>query len=578
MSAADTPEGVKSVAEAFALCKGSATSALAFSGTINLLMLVPAFYMLTVYDKAVGANSLSTLGVLSIMTAAMFVALGLLEFVRTRVLTAISTRIEHLLAPTLYDVSFKNALNVGQTQATVQALADLSAFRQFVTGPNIVAIFDAPWVPLYIGVLFSFHPTLGWMGVCAVVVFFSLAIVNQRLTSPPLHHANQLARQSLRKTGKSLQNAETIFSMGMLPMLKKRWWTDQRTMLELQKSATLSAGAISATTKTLRLALQSAAIGMGAYLALIQEISPGMIIAGSILMGRALQPVELAVSAWRGMSDTRDQYGRIKDLLEAWPFEEAKMALPALTGQVVARGAAIVPPTSKTTPTVVGLNFECAPGTVSLILGHSGAGKSSMIRGLLGLWPTAVGEIRIDGVESTQYDRALLGPQVGYLPQDIELFEGSVGENIARFEDVDAEAVVQAAKDASVHDLILSLPEGYDTRLGGPGGILSPGQRQRIGLARALYRRPRLVVLDEPNSNLDEAGESALSAAINGMRSLGSTVVVVSHRQKLLQLADYIVFISGGRMIDSGPASQVLARLQNKNALVKTVPTATQAQ
>lgn len=563
--------GCRSVQDAFALCKRSLVSAFGFSGAINLLMLTPAFYMLSVYDKALAANSTDTLTVLTAMTAIMFFSLAVLEVVRSKILVAISVRVEHLLAPTLYDVSFRNALNVGQSRATAQAMADLSALRQFVTGPSIAAIFDAPWVPLYLAVLFAFHPLLGVMGLGAVVVFLLLAISNQVNTTPPLKRANELSRGSLQKLSKNLQNAEVVFAMGMLPMIRRRWRSDQAEILGLQESATLTAGWVSAATKTLRLAVQSAAIGAGAYLAIIQEISAGMIIAGSILMGRALQPVELAVGAWRGLSDARDQYGRIKTLLDEWPFEMDRMQLPELQGRITANGAAIMPPASKQ-PTVVGLNFDCPAGSTCLVLGPSGAGKSSLIRGLLGLWPTPVGELRLDGVEASQYDRDLVGSQIGYLPQDIELFSGTIAENIARFEEIDPEAVVQAAEDARVHELILSLGEGYDTELGGPGGLLSPGQKQRIALARALYRRPKLVVLDEPNSNLDDAGEDALSESISRLNSLGTTVVVVSHRQKVIQLADYIIFIAGGKMLDAGPSHQVLARLQNRNAVVKTTP------
>lgn len=550
-----------SVDEGLKLCRRSFISVGIFSGVANILMLVPAFFMLNVYDKAVGHNSLSTLVVLSLFTAVMFVGLALMEAVRSRVLVAVSARIDQLLSPGLYQRTFTNAVNVGPNQATTRPLQDLLGLRQFITGNGIFALFDAPWVPIYLIVMFMFHPLLGWMGVIATVVFFCIALANQRSSAPALGKANQLAASSNADTQRNLRNAEVAASMGMMGELQRRWRTQQDTLLAHQAEASNTAGTFNAITKTLRMAVQSGAIAAGAYLVLIQEISPGMIIAGSILIGRALQPVELAVGAWKGFVDAREQYSRLNEMMANIPVAEERMSLPPIKGHVRANGAVVVPPGSRT-PSVRQASFDIPAGTTTMFIGASGAGKSSLIRGILGLWKTAAGDIRIDGAESASYSREELGPQIGYLPQDIELLEGTVSANIARFGEIDADAVVQAAQDAGVHEFILGLANGYDTEIGKPGGMLSPGQRQRVALARALYRRPALVVLDEPNSNLDERGEVALNEAIKILKQNGSTVLVVSHRQGVLPLADSIVLMANGVVTDFGPTQEVLARLQ----------------
>ena len=552
---------IDSIADGVRLCKRSFVSVGVFSGVANLLMLVPAFFMLNVYDKAVGHNSTSTLAVLSVFTLVMFVALGLMEAVRSRILVAVSSRLDRLLSPGLYQRTFTNAINVGPTRASTLPLQDLLGLRQFLTGTGIFALFDAPWLPIYLLVLFMFHPLLGWMGVVAAGVFFAIALLNQKNTGPALRDANKLQAANNADTQRNLRNAEVAASMGMMDELQRRWRERQDILLVNQEQASNIAGGFNAVTKTLRLAVQSAAIAAGAYLVLQQEISPGMIIAGSILIGRALQPVELAVGAWKGFVEAREQYRRLTEIMENIPLAKERMQLPPIQGAVKVTNAVIVPPGSKT-PSVKQASFVIPAGKTAMFIGASGAGKSSLIRGVLGLWKTAAGEIRLDGAEASGYDRSELGPQIGYLPQDIELLEGSISANIARFDEIDPDAVVQAANDAGVHEFILSLPEGYETEIGKPGGMLSPGQRQRIALARALYRRPKFVVLDEPNSNLDDRGEVALNEAIKILKSAGSTVLIVSHRQGVLPLADYLVFMADGRVTEFGPTSEVLARLK----------------
>ena len=556
----DATVTVKTVGEALRLCRETFVAVVVFSGVANLLMLVPAFYMLNVYDKAVANNSLSTLAALSVITGVLFVALGCMEALRTRLLAAASVKLDHLLGPDTYERTFHNAVNVGSTRANTRPLQDLTALRQFLTGNGILAVCDAPWLPIYLVILFLFHPLLGWMGVLSAVLILCVALINQRETSSTITDANKLAATSDGLTLRILRNAEAAAAMGMMPAFKSKWWRLESEVLTKQEAASRKAAIFNSLTKTLRLAIQSAAIGAGAYLVLKQEISPGMIIAGSILIGRALQPVELAVGVWKGFLDAYEQYQRLNEVTANIPLAEEKMSLPALEGRISARNVAIVPPGAQK-PTVFNINFDIPAGETVMLLGASGAGKSTLIRGILGLWRTAMGELRLDGAEPMAYNRSEIGPQIGYLPQDIELLEGTVAQNICRFAEVDSDLVVKAARDAGVHDFILTLPNGYDTVIGGIGGMLSPGERQRIALARALYKRPKLVVLDEPNSNLDDRGEAALHQAIQMLKAEGSTVIVISHRKTVMPLADRIIFMANGTVVDSGPAGDVVARL-----------------
>ena len=540
-------------------CRRSLIAAAVFSAIANLLMLVPAFFMLNVYDKALGSNSLSTLAVLSIITAVMFIGLGTMEALRSRVLVAVGKKIDLVLGPVVYEATFQQALRQGVAHAGAQPIADFTSLRQFVSGTGAITVFDAPWIPIYIVVMFLFHPVLGWMGVGAALLLLVIAIINTRATTAGLDKANSLSRKNMSETTLQLNNAEVAASMGMMDAMQQKWRSQQDEVVETQEKASNFGGLFSAIIKTLRLAIQSTAIALGALLVLQQEISPGMLIAGSILVGRALQPIEVAVGSWKGFVDAKSQYQRLVALLELFDWKTEKMQLPKLRGAIAADCAEITP-TGMDNPTLHDSTFDIAPGTVCMVTGPSGAGKSSLIRGILGLWPTSAGDLRIDGVEASHYDRIEIGPQIGYLPQDIELFDGSISSNIARLGDIDPPAVIAAAEDAGIHDFILSLPDEYDTELGQV--ILSPGQRQRLALARALYMRPQLVVLDEPNSNLDQFGEDALNKAIEILKKCGSTVIIVSHRQGVVNLADQLIVVSAGKVIGSGPPDEVMSRLR----------------
>lgn len=557
---------------ALAVCKDSFFSVGFFSFFVNLLMLVPSFYMLQVYDRAVGSGSLSTLMMLTLIMLLLMITLGGLEWVRSRIMVRISTRLETLLGQRLFDASFKQAINTGGMNASAQPLSDLSSLRQFLTGNGLFAFFDTPWIPIYLAVMFMFHPWYGWMGIISAVLLGGLAYCNEKLTQAPLHAANREHMVATAFTNKSLRNAEVVESMGMLGALRQRWSNRTYKVLSLQGMASDRAGAITAISKTFRQIVQSLVLGLGAYLTIKHEISSGLMIAGSILLGRALAPIDQLIGVWKGFVGARAQYARLHELLEKVAAEPERMSLPAPQGAISVESLSVGAPGSRTA-LIRNLTFRVAAGETVGIIGPSGAGKSTLARALLGIWPSLTGTVRLDGADIAQWQRDELGQYVGYLPQDIELFEGTISENISRFGDVDAAAVVAAARMAGVHELILHLPEGYDTMIGANGGGLSGGQRQRIGLARALYRKPRLVVLDEPNSNLDEAGERLLAEALHKLKNSGATVFVITHRSGVLANVDKLLVLNQGELSLYGPRDKVLAHLQNNtNAPAQTTP------
>ena len=416
--------------EALRVCRQSLISVAMFSGVSNLLMLTPAFFMLNIYDKALGSNSIDTLIVLSVLAAFMFFVMATLDTIRGRVLAHVSTRIDRLLATDIYKRMFKVTLKLG-AQSTAQPLRDLEAIRRFITGSGLVAILDAPWIPIYITVLFLFHPLLGWIGIVAAGFFLALAVMNERATAPALLAANEQQRQLNLNLQRSLRDYEVVAAMGMLGALEQNWRAAQEQVIRKQEVAVSRSSTFIAVVKTMRMAVQSSALAAGAYLALAQEISPGTVIAGSILVGRALQPVEVAIGSWRSFVECWQQVGRLNNLLTDIESASPQMSLPPISGHITATNADIVAPESQSKPVVRQVTFDVPPGAVVMIIGPSGAGKSSLIRAVLGLWRTSSGELRLDGAEANKFDRSDLGPQLGYLPQDIELLEGSVSENIA---------------------------------------------------------------------------------------------------------------------------------------------------
>jgi ATP-binding cassette subfamily C protein EexD len=547
-------------------CRASFMSAAFFSLFVNLLMLLPAIYMLQVYDRVLTSGSESTLLMLTLIVVFLFIVLGGLEWLRAQILIVSSMRLDALLGPKVHDAIFTRTLTSGGRQADAQPLTDLDRLRQFLTGQGLFAILDAPWLPIYVAVMFMVHPWFGVAAILAALVLMVLAVWNEVATRDLLQDANKHETKANLKTAAHLRNIEVIESMGMLPRLRERWSEAHDAALRSHNQASRRAGLISALSKTFRLTVQTLILGLGAYLALRRDISAGAVIAGSILLGRALAPIDALIGNWRGVVSARAAYGRLSALLAATPDRAAPMPLPEPRGEYRLDKLVIQPPGARA-PLIDGLSLVIDAGTQVGILGASGAGKSTLLRALLGLHKPKSGELRLDGAELDQYERESMGRHIGYLPQDVELLDGTVAENIARFGDVDPDAVVAAAELAGVHAMILGLADGYETRLDS-GFVLSAGQRQRVALARAVYKAPRIVILDEPNSNLDEAGHTALHRALLELRRMRSTVVIVTHLTHVLSQVDRILLLVEGKLALYGPRNEVTSKLQQAAARV----------
>ncbi|MDH6147169.1 ATP-binding cassette subfamily C exporter for protease/lipase [Paraburkholderia sp. WSM4179] len=535
-----------------------------FSMLINLLMLVPSIYMLQVYDRVLPSRNGVTLAMLTLMMLGMYVFSSVLEYVRSFIVIRIGRKLDMHLNTRVYTAAFETNLKQQGVNAG-QSLNDLTTIRQFVTGNALFAFFDAPWFPIYLAVIFIFNVWLGVFALAGSVILIALAIANERVSRRPLAEATALSIRSTTLATSNLRNAEVIEAMGMLPNLMARWSVLNAGFLARQAEASEKAAVVGNVTKFFRLSLQSLVLGVGALLAIDGKVSPGMMIAGSILMGRVLSPLEMVISVWRQWSGARSAYDRLVELLENNPVRRIGMSLPAPTGRLTLEAVSAAPPGSRL-PVVHGLSFTIDAGDIVGVIGPSASGKSTLARLMVGVWPAAVGTVRLDGADIYQWDKDQLGPHIGYLPQDIELFGGSIAENIARFGQIESEKVIDAAKLAGVHEMILRLPQGYDTLVGDRGAGLSGGQKQRIGLARALYGDPNFIVLDEPNSNLDETGEAALKQAIERLHGAGKTVVLITHRTSIIAATTKLLLLVEGQLRMYGPTPHVLAALQNAPA------------
>ena len=550
---------------ALKVCKSSFLSVGFFSLFVNALMLVPTFYMIQVTGRVVPTASIPTLIMLTLILTILMMTLGSLEWVRSRIMVRISNRLDTLLSRDVYRASFKKALNSGGMDASAQSLNDLTSLRQFLTGNGLFAFFDAPWLPIYTAVMFLFHPWFGWMTVASAIVLVVLAYFNHRFTGKALTEANQQSVAANLQTTKTLRNAEVIESMGMLDTLMARWSKRQRRVLVLQSEASDKGGIVSSISRTFRQWAQSIMLALGAYLVITHEVNPGLMMAGSLLLGRALAPIDQMINSWKGFVAARVQYARLNETMEQLNAEPQRMALPDPQGDIQVENLVVSPPGAKSA-VIRNISFVTPAGSIVGIVGPSGAGKSTLARALLGIWTPKNGVVRLDGADISSWDKERLGPHLGYLPQDIELFEGTISDNIARFGKVDPDKVVLAARMAGVHELILQQPDGYDTVIGSEGINLSGGQRQRVGLARALYGSPRLIVLDEPNSNLDDVGERALSVALEKVKETGATVFIISHRPSILSRLDRVMVLSNGTISLYGAREQVIAELAQQQA------------
>ncbi len=527
---------------------------------------------------SVSISSALTLLMLTLIMVGMYILMEFVDYLRSKILVRAGAALDVKLSTRVFTASFEHNLARGGSNAS-QSLGDLMNLRQFVTGNGLFAFFDAPWAPIYLVVIFMMHPLLGWFSLVGAILLFTLAYITERATRGLLAESNMAAIAAGNFANTNLRNAEVIHAMGMLPSIRGRWFNFQRRMLAMQSQASDRAGTINAVTKFIRLTVQSGILGLGALLAIEGAVTPGIMIAASILMGRALAPVELAIGSWKGLLSARTAYQRLEELLRQYPERVTGMSLPKPRGEWTLENVMAGAPSGG--PAIIkGVSLTIPAGDVLGVIGPSAAGKSTFARLLVGVWQAQAGKVRLDGMDVYLWDKTELGPWVGYLPQDVELFDGTVAENIARFGEVDSEKVIEAATKAGVHDMILRLPRGYDTRIGEAGGMLSGGQRQRVGLARAIYGDPAVVVLDEPNSNLDDAGEAALVGAVLDLKQRGKTVVLITHRMNVLSVVDKLLFLRDGSVHVYGPRDDVLKALSQvaqQQAPQQQVPAPAQA-
>ena len=535
-----------------------------FTACINLLLLVPSIYMLEVYDRVLTSRNEMTLIMLTLMIIGLYLIYAALDAIRTYTVIEMGKKIDAELNQRTYTAAYEQNLRLKGASAG-QALNDLSTIRQFVTGPSLFAFFDAPWFPFYLAVIFVFNFWLGLFSTICTTILIVVAIVNEKITHEPLGKANTLAVQSSSIASNNLRQAEVLESMGMLPALRARWFELHSQFLEWQAVASQRAAAMGAVTKFMRTLMQSLTLGFAAYLVLQNSLSPGMMIAATILLGKALSPVESVINIWRQWRGVVSSYERLEKLLAENQPRVAGMSLERPAGFLEMDQVYAAPP-GMNEPVIKGVTFKIEPGDVLGVIGPSASGKSTLGRVAVGIWPGVPNCARIDGADVYRWNKDELGPAIGYMPQDIELFPGTVSENIARFGEFESADVIAAAKTAGVHDMVLRFPEGYDTKIGEGGVGLSGGQKQRLALARALYGNPSLVVLDEPNSNLDDAGEMALIKAILELRQRKAAVMIITHRNSILQVTTKLLLMKEGSVALFGPTVQVLEALQQSQA------------
>ena len=530
-----------------------------FSLAINLLLLAPPLYTLQVFDRVLSSSSRETLLVLTFAALVALALMALLDVLRARLLVAGGVLLDRRIGPQVLDGLLAQTAKLNGA-AYLNGLRDVNTLRGFLGGAGLIALFDAPWLPLFVLLIFLFHPVLGAVALAGAVLMLLLAYLNERLTRYPLEHAQAQARRAGRFIDANVRNAEVVSALGMLQAVTQRWTHLNDGALREQAKLNSVGATFSGLTKFARQLVQLAMLAAGAFLVVAQDLTAGLMIAATILLGRALAPVESLVAGWRSLAEARAAWRRLGALLQANPAARPGTELPAPQGRLELEQVLFKPPGAER-PTLRGISFHLEPGEALGLIGPSASGKSTLVRLAVGVWTPLAGTVRLDGADVAAWPRERLGPHLGYLPQDVELFGGTVAENIARLTEPDATEVIRAAQRAQVHELVLRLPNGYDTDIGECGQALSPGQRQRIGLARALYGRPRLVVLDEPNANLDHEGEVALLRTLQTLKAEGVTVVIVAHRPSLLRGVDKLLVLREGVMELYGPRAEIMARL-----------------
>lgn len=542
-----------------------------FSLFANLLMLTGPMYMLQVYDRVLGSGSEETLIALSILVVFLYGVMGVLDYTRGRIMARVGARFQDALDRRVFDAVVRKSA-VAPDARTNASLADLEAVQRLLTSPVLMAFFDMPWTPIFFAAIFIFHPMLGWMAVCGAAVLIAITFANQFLSRNSQARAGQAGQTAGSIADQIRTEAEMVQAMGMRNAAFDRWQKARGEALESQIRATDVGGTFSSMTKTLRLFLQSAMLGLGAYLVLQGELTPGAMIAGSILLGRALAPVEMALNQWPIVQRGREGWDNLATLLGAVAPEAPRTALPKPAAKLVAKNLTVVPPGERQA-SLKSINFNVEPGQAVGVIGPSGAGKTTLARTLTGVWGPAGGYVRLDGAALEHYGTEVLGQHIGYLPQRVQLFDGTIAENIARLSSQPDDAkVVEAAKKAAAHEMILELPKGYDTQVSAGQVRLSGGQMQRVGLARALYDDPVILVLDEPNSNLDNVGSQALNHAIRAMKADGRSVLIMAHRPAAIQECDTLLVLDGGMRMAFGPKDEVLAGMVKNARNIQSSP------
>jgi ATP-binding cassette subfamily C exporter for protease/lipase len=536
-----------------------------FSMLANVLMLSPTLYMLQVYDRVLSSQSELTLVAMSLLTLFLFAVMGFAEWMRSRVLISAGVRLDEALSTQVFNASFEAHLSQAGASPS-RAFGDLIQIRQFLTGNGIFAFFDAPWAPIYMAVLFLLHPLLGVLSLVFAVFQAALAWFGHRHTLAPAEAATQAGADATQFLQGKLRNAEVLESMGMLQNLQTRWALRHQNHLDKSSAAQQLTHRITAMSKFIRYSQQSLSLAAGALLVIDGQLTPGGMIAANVLMSRALAPIDTLVGSWRQFIGMRFAFGRLEQMLLDFPERDPALKRVAPKGEVRLQDVFATAP-GRADPILKNIQLTAPVGSVTAVMGPSGSGKSTLARVLMGIWPDVSGQVLLDGLPMDGWNRIELGPNLGYLPQDIELFEGTIAENIARFSEVNPTLVIEAAQSAGLHEMILRFPKGYDTPIGEAGNLLSGGQRQRIGLARALYGNPKLVVLDEPNANLDEAGEAALYKSVAQLKAKGCTVFLMTHRPGALAVADRLLLLQDGQVVASGPRDGVIAAMQaNRHA------------
>ncbi len=540
-----------------------------FSLFINLALLTLPLYMLQVFDKVLTGRSGETLLMLTLIAVFVLLIMMFLDMLRARILLGAGIALDSLLGPPVLTGLLKAAVQPGQNQY-IAGLRDIAVLRSFLTGSNVIALFDSPWAPIYIAIIFLFHFWLGMVAVIGAVLLFILGYLNEKSTHSPLAEMNRASRRAGRYIDAGLRNAEIIHALGMLGSLTRHWRNLNDEVIDAQTNANRSGSLIGSASKFVRLSIQIAALCVGALLVINQHLTAGVMMAATLILARALAPVETAIVTWRGLVEARDSYRNLQTLIAKTPVITA-MPLPEPAGLLEVERA-VFAITGVERPILKGVNFTLAPGELLGLIGPSAAGKSTLARLITGIWRPVSGAVRLDAADIATWPREQLGPWIGYLPQDVELFAGTVAQNIARLGEPDTEAVLDAANHAQVHEMVLRLPKGYDTEIGEGGTALSAGQRQRIALARALYGNPRLVVLDEPNANLDTEGEEALVRAMQWLREQEITTIVISHRPALLAAVDKLLVLRDGQVDAFGPRAEIMTRVTSRPATAAEPP------